>query len=281
MRASALWLLASGPGCAPHAPPDAVAVAPSCARCHPDEAREHGRSRHARSATSPPYVLAVAATATPDWCRGCHEPGPSGQVGCAQCHPAGAGGPDPRHPLHPDDGDAAGARCQGCHEFPMVADHPLGASDVLVQSTWTESLDSGGDGRTCPDCHDHRARGAHHPAFVRGALEVEVEPDGDRVAVTLTARDIGHRLPTGDLFRQLWVSSHGEGGRLLGAHVFGRALDVDPVRVRLDNRLWPDEPVKVTLPAGRVAVELRLVDPQHRADLPPSERRTVVCDPCR
>lgn len=212
----------------------------------------------------------------PSWCQGCHAPAPWGNVACGTCHPP-ARGEDPRHPLHPADVDAAlnsGRRCASCHQFGVPPDHPEGPTDVLMQTTWDEWVASpaAAAGQTCPDCHDHRAPGARRADWVRRALRVEVEPSGDEVHVTLTARGVGHRLPTGDIARSLWIASRAENGTVLDSRRLGRQLGGEPVRVWRDTRLVPDEPVTITLRNGAVAVHLDLVDPPTSPTWSPTRR---------
>ncbi|MEO0600756.1 MAG: hypothetical protein AAF211_04925 [Myxococcota bacterium] len=151
-----------------------------------------------------------------------------------------------------------------------------------MQTTWDEWKVSpaAAEGLHCPDCHDHRARGAHDARHVRRALRVDCAVVGSEVHVTLTARGVGHRLPTGDITRNVEVVSRGENGVVLGARRLGRQIGGSPVRVWRDTRLEPDVPVTLRLPEGEVAVFLNLVAPAHAADLGETEARTVVCDPC-
>ncbi|MEN0066968.1 MAG: hypothetical protein AAGA48_32855 [Myxococcota bacterium] len=136
-------------------------------------------------------------------------------------------------------------------------------------------------GLACPDCHDHRARGGHDARWLRQAVDVVVTEAESGLNVTLTAQDVGHRVPTGDLFRHLVVGSRSNDGTLLGWTLLARELALDPFRVVRDTRLVPGVPKTVRVPEGRVFVELRLVDPVDASFLPDHEVRTVVCDPCR
>ena len=258
---------------------------PTCASCHAREARAHLGSRHYRSATNRAFALALAETDTPVWCTSCHAPTPEGRVACRSCH----GGPtldgDPRHPQHPVPDDPAlqsGERCAACHQFGLPDGHRLGPSLELVQSTvdqWRAS--PAAPHKPCPACHDHRARGGHHAPTVRSAVDVAVQPEGDHVWVTLTATEVGHRVPTGDPFRRLVVTSWGPRGQALGSHILGRDYGLSPWTLERDDTLVPGVPTTVRLPAGKVAVELRLVEPRHEPRLPDQEVRTVICDPCR
>lgn len=277
MRLGVLGLVACG------LPRVDAAIPADCGACHPIPSRQHAVSRHAQSDSAPAYVRALAEASMPSWCEGCHAPEPWGHVACGACHPPSAA-KDPRHPQHPAAEDrVTGERCAACHQFGVPPDHPEGATDLLIQTTWDEwqASPAAAAGQHCSDCHDHRAAGARHRRWVRRALRVDVRRvDGD-VNVTLTAHGVGHRLPTGDLTRALQIVSRAPDGKVLGRRRLGRQIGGEPVRVLRDTRLEPDVPVTVVLPAGEVAVWLDLVAPAHVVDLEPGEVRTTICDPCR
>ena len=62
-----------------------------------------------------------------------------------------------------------------------------------------------------------RLRGLSDPAFVRGSLDVRVDAeeadDGTAVTLTLTASEVGHDMPTGDMFRRLRIRVEDDNGR--------------------------------------------------------------------
>lgn len=117
--------------------------------------------------------------------------------------------------------DLSGARaCAGCHEFQF----PDGSSrrrPELMQSTvaehqqWTASgLDLLPASRTCIDCHmprtaaghrSHRFLAGHDEATLRQSLIVQVHREPEAIVLTLIPNQVGHALPTGDLFRRIAV----------------------------------------------------------------------------
>jgi hypothetical protein len=74
-----------------------------------------------------------------------------------------------------------------------------------MQDTYDEwhASKAGREGRPCVACHDHASAGGHDPAFVAGALEVKVRRFGGHVTAIVSARNVGHAVPTGDPFRAL------------------------------------------------------------------------------
>jgi hypothetical protein len=91
-----------------------------------------------------------------------------------------------------------------------------------VQATvtqWRESR-AGAAGRTCVDCHmprgTHALRGLGDHAFVQSALRADAVATrrgaSTSVRIDLEAADVGHRMPTGDMFRRLRVRVESEDG---------------------------------------------------------------------
>lgn len=187
------------------------------------------------------------------------------------------------------------AACEGCHDFPFQRhDAPRGElwlSDQPSQATvaeWATST-AAAEGRACQACHmgaeGHRFPGAHAPDLVRGALQVQVGPDG---AFTLRAPDAAHRIPTGDPFRRL----------VLQTCVDPACVEpVDQVVLRRsfarDDRTWvevADRTVPPQTPSSPAVRELRLdvagatwwrlryhlAVPRHEAHLPPEQAGYTV-----
>lgn len=195
-------------------------------------------------------------------------------VSCAVCHlrdgavlaarPLAPGRAAP-HPIRvaPELGGAEG--CRGCHEFAIPA-ATGGPGPFLMQSTYSEwrALSGPGD-PSCVGCHmapghGHRMTGAHDLEKLRGALRVR-RAGG---ALVLEAVEIGHALPTGDLFRALTVelrrgpgvppdSAEDDGWEVI--FVAGRSFELVETggprpekRPLSDTRLWPGQPRSVALP---------------------------------
>jgi hypothetical protein len=159
------------------------------------------------------------------FCAGCHAPhGALVGVGCASCHPGAT-----EHER--SGGRARIARagdevCTGCHEFTSPT------SRTFLQSTVSEHEASDARAASCIDCHmkngDHRFAVSRDPAFLGRAIAlVDVRRSDDAVTVALAKRGVGHRFPTGDVFRSLYVRAWVEGsdGAILG--VTERALHRD------------------------------------------------------
>ena len=172
------------------------------------------------------------------WCVNCHAPLPEQRrpalgrgagkedpllaegVNCAACH--GRGGevltarePAPAalsaHPMRREPKLATSEFCGGCHQFnvPVRGAHPLKYSDTPMQETLSEwaASSSAARGVTCQGCHmpegRHTFPGVHSPGWVAGALSVSFSREEGRLVAEVRARDVGHRVPSGDPFRRL------------------------------------------------------------------------------
>jgi len=258
----------------------ALARAEDCATCHAPQAYTHSLSRHAAAFSNPSFQ--AAWTRHPDpWCLSCHR---RDGIACQDCHgelvttgpsPAAADAP---HDLLVAD-DFGTTTCAPCHDV-----LPPGAT-VALQTTMQEHMPATG---SCASCHlpdgDHQTLGARDHAFVRGALEVDWSGTGaDRVA-RVRARGVGHRVPTGDPFRQLLLEV-GAGDQVLDRARFGRAVDGtgDDLTVRFDTRLPAPSPGAISEKTVRLDADgaswwrLRfdLVDPFH-TELAGDERGWTV-----
>jgi hypothetical protein len=97
-------------------------------------------------------------------------------------------------------------------------------------------------------------RGGHDVDFVRSAVRLELR--GDEAVVT--AHDVGHRVPTGDVFRHLMLWADDEPLARFGLEL-ARGVD-DQGRpglvVARDTRLVPDVAVGVRVPRNAKRVRL-------------------------
>jgi hypothetical protein len=202
------------------------------------------------------------------------EPAAQDGVSCVACHQPD-GGPvrtpsearGAPHDARRDEALVDGTACRACHEFPMPAWDAGGMrfTDLPMQSTWSEWTawrDGGGVG-TCVSCHlpdgDHDVRGASDRDWLRRSVAVAVLREGDRVRLEVRSIGVGHRLPSGDLFRHLTVEvDDGGGWRVVGR--IGREFALDGVtKVPVaDTTLAPGVPFAVEVDAGR-PVAWRLV----------------------
>lgn len=121
--------------------------------------------------------------------------------------------------------------CAPCHQFrfptlPENDDSTAYAPELWLQDTyneWTLSQ-AAEDGLHCPDCHmprasrkprdnhrSHRFAGMRSQELIGQALSVEARAERDGADISLRLRlrgaNIGHALPTGDMFRQLVVQA--------------------------------------------------------------------------
>jgi hypothetical protein len=298
------------PAIAGRAPIDAVAENARCEGCHADVAAEQRASLHGASNTAPPYARAFAQEPLP-FCQGCHAPeadanapvpealGAMG-VGCVTCHLTGdavlaapAVGPARSAP-HRVERDArfggAGA-CAACHEFAfpeLGLRRPFG----LMQSTVTEHRGSPYASFACAGCHMPRVdgpRGPHRshaflasrsPDVVRKAAAVRAErSSATSIRITLTAGEVGHAFPTGDLFRRLTASAETAGAagdpratrhlmRRFGEHrvgLAGRRVQVGDDRVGVDG---PERVVDLDLGPGAAGLPIRFRVDYERVEHP-------------
>src|SRR5690606_8289471 len=108
--------------------------------------------------------------------------------------------------------------CSGCHEFSF----PDGAGKM--QLTVTEHRASTRASTPCEGCHmpriavdrprasprgrerrDHRFVASRDPAVLARAATIRATRSAAAVTIHLEPRDVGHALPTGDIFRRLRV----------------------------------------------------------------------------
>lgn len=207
-----------------------------CVSCHADIGAEWKASMHAIAYEDPVFKKAYSIEPL-GFCRNCHAPegdpdaGLSDEaaalgVGCVTCHVQGdeifgAHGSPGKEGVHATTKDARLATadaCAGCHEF----DFP-GQPGRFMQGTIGEHASSKHAKSTCADCHmkktigpnahvDHRFRVAGDAAMIRSAVKVRAtRPTSDVVNVTLTADQVGHDFPTGDMFRRLELRAVAKG----------------------------------------------------------------------
>ncbi|MEW5851790.1 MAG: multiheme c-type cytochrome [Myxococcota bacterium] len=219
--------------------------AADCVDCHEETVAQWQTSRHAQSFSNALFQVALQKESL-DRCVNCHAPLveqrdsalSSEGVSCAACHVRN-GEAHGNNPVLDEN------LCAQCHEFAFLEEHPLNRGQ-LSQGTVREWLESGST-RTCVDCHmpegSHAFPGAHDVEMLQRALTVDVERLGDICVISLAATRVGHRVPTGDLFRRVDVELHGElHSELLTS--LGRTLETTPhgPLVLADERLVPGEP---------------------------------------
>lgn len=205
-------------GCASHEP--ARIAIPSdearCSTCHAHEVEEWRGSQHHAAFTSPDFRASWQSEPRA-YCVDCHAPrhalgaaGLQAGVGCADCHEGLA-----NHPARP----ATTRSCAGCHDFPVPNER------AILQATAREHAASDYAAVPCAGCHaptrdgrrDHRFASSRDPAKLAAALAVTpLGFDGTQVSVALQARGVGHKFPTGDLYRRITVLlTATRGGRIV------------------------------------------------------------------
>jgi hypothetical protein len=292
------------------------AEAAGCGRCHAAIHAEWRGSGHA-SAFEDPVFRAEHDPAPSPFCADCHAAGRAQHghgahdgVDCASCHSGDASASA--------DTSGAGA-CAACHQFAFppgeLGTHGLYDPADPLQDTVREwqASDAARDGIGCVDCHmpwvgegealhrSHRLVGAGDPGLVREAIVATATArsiaEGLEVTVTLAPGEVGHRVPTGDMFRRLRVAAWNNGTEPVEQWL-GRdfaqlpASDDRGFRLRpaFDDRIpapGDGEPVRVRLVLrgaearqARWSVELHRMPPdQARArGLDPEELRTPVAE---
>ena len=115
---------------------------------------------------------------------------------------------------------------------------------------------------SCQTCHfkTHQSTGAHDLGRLAGAIKEHVE---QRVA-TVSLKNVGHKVLTGDPFRRLVFEAYTEEGctKALKRWAFQRVFAiVDTKRVieKSDSRLVPSQVRTLELPEGTTHWRLRVV----------------------
>lgn len=245
--------------------------------------------------------LVGRATPNPDHLPGREDEG----VGCAVCHVSGGTihgpreiGPAP-HAVTVDPGFGDAALCAPCHQ---LAEPPLVRLDRPIADThreWAEWQATTGETRTCVDCHmppvrrplvaggeardgrRHVFLGAWNDDFLREGLGIELT--GRTLRLTNRA---GHRYPTAEPLRSLWVRVEGRRGDTVVASreiPLARHLKPGTMKDEWDTTLAPGETRVIDLslagdpPSWRVEVGFdRLTDDPALAAVAPAPSRVVL-----
>ena len=188
--------------------------AAACAGCHATEVVEWRASQHQASFVSPDFQRSYRAEHL-ELCADCHAPlrTPGGArdtasgIGCNACHVVGEG--------HLARGTSDRPRvttkaCASCHDFDVPG------TRVVLQSTAREHAVSAFAGTSCTECHmeprahglrDHRFDVSRNKELLSGSIRVQSTRFSDGVVlVDVAASGVGHRFPTGDIFRRLTLT---------------------------------------------------------------------------
>ena len=133
-------------------------------------------------------------------CVGCHAPLPerAAGIGCAACH--GGTAEHVARRTH-----TTTVACASCHDF----DAP--GTTAILQSTAREHEVGPFATTPCPTCHmprrDHRFSVTRNPAFLARAIRVsKAHFENGNLTLHVASNGVGHRFPTGDLYRRLTVT---------------------------------------------------------------------------
>lgn len=253
------------------APSRAAEAHRACGGCH--AAAEDGwrRSMHHTSFSNRAFQIALREDPIA-FCADCHAPRrrdlnatEAAELGvdCPSCHLNAAAHEREARAGAPRTTAMTTAPCASCHELSS----PIAAT--MLQTTATEHRASAYADLDCVDCH-MRARGGarDHETSVRGnvgllssALDCSASETNGNVVVSLRSRGVGHKFPTGDLFRALLVRAWIEApdGRILSEREASLHRDWDTVRrvpgglATTDTRL-DETPMQLSLPAPDVVV---------------------------
>jgi hypothetical protein len=195
----------------------------TCEGCHAREAAEWSASLHRASFTSPDFQRSYRSESLP-YCIECHAPLPdrTAGIGCISCH------------VEPHAGRTK--PCAACHDFDVPG------SRAVLQSTEREHVAGAHAKTACETCHmgpkrDHRfslsrdtlrqSIHVHSASFERDAVRVEIGSSG-----------VGHRFPTGDVYRRLTLTltAYRADGALVGGETFYANRDWDEHRASIRER---------------------------------------------
>lgn len=207
---------------------DPIARNESCASCHAEIAREWDKSMHHASFDDPIFRASYEREPA-RFCVDCHAPedksgeGRSNRLAslgtaCTSCHAT----------FH--EKQKSVATCNGCHEFSFPGRESSARLEDKMQRTLAEHAQSSMHDVECTSCHmpvvnghkSHVFGGGNDPAWLRSALDVKTSREGDNVTITIAPGNVAHAVPTGDLFRRLFVgiekSDGTRDGKPMGRH---------------------------------------------------------------
>ncbi len=216
------------------AAPDAALA---CASCHAAEVLEWRTSQHQVSFMSPDFQRSYRAERR-ELCVDCHAPlrtadgarDVASGIGCNACHVVSEG-----HVAQTagDRPHVTTKACASCHDF----DFP--GTRAILQSTEREHAQSPFAATPCAGCHmkprarglrDHRFDVTRNRELLADAIYVQsTRFTGDVVIVTLATKSVGHRFPTGDIFRRLTLTltALNEDGDVIAGDTFHMGRDWD------------------------------------------------------
>jgi Cytochrome c554 and c-prime len=191
-----------------------VAKEKSCGGCHAQEESEWDGSMHHASFTSADFQESWSNEPFP-FCAECHAPerktlaavGERLGIGCTACHEVAKSHGTPGALLQTS--KTVTKSCAPCHDFPVPN------AQAFLQSTVREHAQSTYAETSCVSCHMPQASGRRSHAFsvsrntelLRSAITItDVKAVSGAVELSLRTVGVGHRFPTGDIFRRLSAS---------------------------------------------------------------------------
>ena len=252
----------------------------TCVRCHASTAAEHEKSLHHLAFRDASFQRGYVAEPKA-FCRACHapegdartEPSATAQalgVACVTCHVSEGDGlvrsgaarrnDNAPHGVHRD-ANFGTAVCAKCHEFSFPGAEALGERG-LMQKTMREHAASSRASDSCASCHmagesGRRSHGflvSRDEAFLRVSVSVRLSgaKPGPRT-LEVAAVDVGHQMPTGDMFRRLELRFETDAEIIV--RPFERSFRARPndhgAMARFeasDTRLSADTPARVVVP---------------------------------
>lgn len=228
----------------------ASAASATCGGCHLEAETAWRKSMHHASFTSPEFQAALHNDPL-TFCTDCHAPRSADLgVDCVTCHTNAEAHEREAQRGSPKTAVMTTKRCASCHELP----NPIAAT--MLQTTVTEHAASDYAAIACTECHrGHELSVTRNPDVLANALAYSVRRSPDGVVVSLRSKGVGHRFPTGDLFRALevrcWIA--GADGRILAETATSLHRDWDAVRripgtVPIPDTRLGSAPVEIALP---------------------------------
>jgi hypothetical protein len=292
--------------------------AQSCKDCHKREFEDWSQSRHSQAWSNPVFQEGFLLEPS-DRCIYCHAPlsqqldeirsrrqpslSPEG-VNCVTCHMrngeiySSRGSGSGYHPYSKDLSLKSPQFCAGCHQFNFnkTINGQMFLSNNSIQNTyeeWNQYRKKGGT-KTCQECHmtqgRHTFQGAHSPQMVRKAIQLTIRTSEHFADISLKAGEVGHLIPTGDLFRHITLEvSDLKGGSFKTVQTFGKRyeLTLDPLSGNLEQKLTSDttfksgetKKVRITRPFPfryRLVYHFTSPENERRSHLPPALQSQIL-----
>lgn len=235
-----------------HDPADLSAK--SCKNCHQAEYEDWSRSKHREAFTNAHFQEGFQLEKS-DRCVYCHAPlqvqldeyhGKSKTqlldegVNCAACHIrdgkfwSGKEASDLWHTTEKHDLFKSAQFCAGCHQFNL--DHTVnGQADITelsAQNTyreWEIYKERGGT-QTCQNCHmpggRHLFQGASSHEKVKSAVSFQATRQKNQIEFRIQSKDVGHNVPTGDVFRNIQLQVSEDGKSFKTIYYFGKKYEI-------------------------------------------------------